>query len=209
MTRPQVTYLDKYVTNILSTNVYTMETETKQDGKTIPVTVFQNGSNHEVDVTLTSYLTQNMDIPAAFANLGKLRIIVKDKKMYIAWTGGYCEMSESEEFADTLGDMTNDQDLGTLSQIVENSLEYCGITYGAGYVCESYKNTEDNTQYNFYFSSTDGYMGIVRWDIVNLTTGQTEQQMVIRLYDKITDNEAFNVSGKKYSLEEVEKLFGN
>ena len=87
------------------------------------------------------------------------------------------------------------------------ALEYGGLTYGAGYVCETYVNNEEHMQYNFYFSKVDNYEGLVRWDRVDLNTKQTDTQIVMRLMKGVNNGNAFTPTGVKMSMEEVEKMF--
>ncbi len=209
VSRPQVTLLDKYVTDVIKTDVYTIEMEMKENGALIPFTIYEDGNNTAAETTLTRSALQNTEIPNAFADLGKVRFIIKDKKSadpkaYVAWTGGYYELND----ADLAQAILDENSSGALLQHADEGLEYCGISAGYGYACETYKDAEKNMQYNFYFSKTSDYEGIIRMEVVNLSTGATEQQIVIRVYPGVTNSNAFAVSGKKYTDADIEKLFG-
>ena len=84
-----------------------------------------------------------------------------------------------------------------------DGLEYYGFVSRAGYVCESYRDPEENLGYCFYFTSE----GITRWEIVDLETNQVVETMNISITPGIADKNAFALSGKKYTMEEFEKMF--
>ncbi len=212
--RPQVTLLDKYVTDVIKTGVYTMEMEMKEDGMSVPFTIYEDGNNTAVETSVTQYVMQNVsEVPKALANLGKVRFIIKDKKssnakVYTAWTGGYYELDGLEEVSGMVQEMQDENGFGLLLQHADEGLEYCGTSSGTGYVCEIYKDSEKNMQYNFYFAKTSGYEGIISMDVVNLSTSATEQHIVMRIYPGVTNSSAFKVSGKKYTDADIEKMFG-
>jgi hypothetical protein len=213
-TRPQVTYLDKYVTDIFKSGNFTLEMEQKEEGKTMPITLYENDDNLAVEVTLTNLMMQDLELPAALSGIGKVRFIVTGKrsaqpKAYIAWTGGYMEMENVDEITDMIREMQSEQDMNVLSQMMQADLEYVGSSSSVGYICESYKNTEQNVQINFYFAKTENYEGVVRWDQVDLTTGTTLTQTVMRLTRGVTNAKAFRTEGKKMSMEEFENMFNN
>ena len=66
-------------------------------------------------------------------------------------------------------------------------------------------------QYDFYFSDAreqEGYYGIVKWVRVDLSTGQTDTEIVMRLSQGVKSSKAFKVEGKKTSMEDFENMFG-
>ena len=75
----------------------------------------------------------------------------------------------------------------------------------SGYVMEMYKSSEENLLYCFYFDA----QGLVRMDVIDLATRQVTETVLIRLTAGVTDKNAFKVSGKKYSVEELENLFSS
>lgn len=204
--RPQVTYLDKYVVDILAGNSYTAKTEMKADGMAVPVTYYANGNNMAVKMRVSSMLASEINMPGLMG-LDEVRIITKgtgaDTHIYLAWTGGYMEVEGEglDEVKEMMGEMQANQDIRALLQT--DRLEYCGIVSGVGYVCESYRIPEDNLGYCFYFTSE----GITRWEVVDLETNQVVETMNISLKSGVSDSKAFTVSGKKYTMEEFEKMF--
>ena len=114
---------------------------------------------------------------------------------------------EMEDVAEA-ADMLKEAGGGDIRQQLQiDRLQYCGVSFGLGYVCESYTLPEENLQYNFYFTQTTGYTGIVRWDMVDLINSQNNTSIITRLYDQITNKDAFKVSGKKMDPSELEGLF--
>ncbi len=212
--RPQVTLLDKYVIDIFKSGAFTLEMEMKQEGKTMPITLYEDEDNLAVEMTLTSLVMQDLELPAAFSGIGKVRFVITGKRSsnpraYIMWPGSYMEMEDAGEVADMIREMQSEGDVNVLSQLTEDGLEYCGRTTGIGYVCESYINPDENMQYNFYFAQTpEGYEGVVRWDRVDLSTGQTDTEIVMRLSQGVKSSKAFKVEGKKTSMEDFENMFG-
>lgn len=212
--RPQVTLLDKYVIDIFKSGSFTLEMEMKQEGKTMPITLYEDEDNLAVEMTLTSLVMQDLELPAAFSGIGKVRFVITGKRSsnpraYIMWPGSYMEMEDAGEVADMIREMQSEGDVNVLSQLTEDGLEYCGRTTGIGYVCESYINPDENMQYNFYFAQTpEGYEGVVRWDRVDLSTGQTDTEIVMRLSQGVKSSKAFKVEGKKTSMEDFENMFG-
>ena len=212
--RPQVTLLDKYVIDIFKSGAFTLEMEMKQEGKTMPITLYEDEDNLAVEMTLTSLVMQDLELPAAFSGIGKVRFVITGKRSsnpraYIMWPGSYMEMEDAGEVADMIREMQSEGDVNVLSQLTEDGLEYCGRTTGIGYVCESYINPDENMQYNFFFAQTpEGYEGVVRWDRVDLSTGQTDTEIVMRLSQGVKSSKAFKVEGKKTSMEDFENMFG-
>lgn len=212
--RPQVTLLDKYVIDIFKSGAFTLEMEMKQEGKTMPITLYEDEDNLAVEMTLTSLVMQDLELPAAFSGIGKVRFVITGKRSsnpraYIMWPGSYMEMEDAGAVADMIREMQSEGDVNVLSQLTEDGLEYCGRTTGIGYVCESYINPDENMQYNFYFAQTpEGYEGVVRWDRVDLSTGQTDTEIVMRLSQGVKSSKAFKVEGKKTSMEDFENMFG-
>ncbi len=212
--RPQVTLLDKYVIDVFKSGSFTLEMEMKQEGKTMPITLYEDEDNLAVEMTLTSLVMQDLELPAAFSGIGKVRFVITGKRSsnpraYIMWPGSYMEMEDAGEVADMIREMQSEGDVNVLSQLTEDGLEYCGRTTGIGYVCESYINPDENMQYNFYFAQTpEGYEGVVRWDRVDLSTGQTDTEIVMRLSQGVKSSKAFKVEGKKTSMEDFENMFG-
>ncbi len=210
MPRPPVTYLDRYVVDILESGSYTVQMEMKEEEMPMQITMYVDGDDRSMEFPVGGLMAQGMGLPASLSNIGKLRIIVKDidtnPKAYVAWTGGYMEMEDIQDAAEMLKEAGGGQDLRRQLQI--DRLQYCGKTTGIGSVCETYVLPEENLEYNFYFTQTTDYEGLVRWDVIDLSTKQVSAQMVMRLTKGVADKKVFAVSGKKYSPEDFEGLFG-
>ena len=208
MPRPQVTYLDRYVVDILQSGTYTVQMEMKDGDMPVQVTMYVKGNDRSMEIPIGGMMAQQIGLPASFGKAGKVRVIVKNidsnPKAYVTFPSGYMEMEDMENAAD----MIKEAGGGDIRQQLQiDRLQYCGDSVGMGYVCETYLLPEENLQYNFYFSETTGYSGLVRWDVVDLNTKEVSAKMVMRLYDKVTDSSAFTVSGKKMDPSELEALF--
>ena len=209
---PQITNLDRYVIQRLNSGRYTAKMDIKMDGMTMPITYYTDGNNTATEMVMSDVLASQMDVP--LLKIGKIRLVTKglntsSPKAYITWPGSYYEIDggSMEDFADAMQDARSAQDIGKILQV--DNLGYLGKTTGVGYVCESYKIPGEDIAYSFYFTDVDseGYEGLVRWEVINLQTGKVEQTMGIRLYDSVPKN-AFDVTGQKQTLEDMEKLFG-
>lgn len=194
--RPQVTYVDKYVLNILAGNSFTLRMEVKEDGVTIPVTSYKDGDNYANKVRLSNLI--GADLPG-FGGADEVRTVVKDGKCYVVWAGGYVQL-EGEGFGDIVGSL-DQMDVNEMFRT--DGLEYCGVVSGVGYICENYRDPEENLGYSFYFNSK----GIFRWEVIDLETNQVVETMNISITPGVADKNAFALSGKKYTMEEFEKMF--
>ena len=206
--RPQVTYLEKYVVDILQSGEYTVRMETNDGDMPVQVTMYFKDDDRAMEMPLGGMMLQNLGLPASLGNIGKVRVIVKDidanPKGYVVFPAGYIEMEDIQDAAD----MIKEAGGGDIRQIMQiDRLQYCCNSFGVGYVCETYLLPEENLQYNFYFTQTADYNGLVRWDVVDLNTKEVSAKMVMRLYDKVTDSSAFTVSGRKMDPSELEGLF--
>ncbi|MGN0636491.1 MAG: hypothetical protein ACI4I5_09750 [Acutalibacteraceae bacterium] len=194
--RPQVTYLDKYVVDVLAGSSYTLQVEMKAEGKAVPFTNYKDGSNSATKVRLSALA--GADIPK-LGGLDEVRVVIKDSKLYIAWAGGYVQMVD-QDMEDVLNSM---KDMDIREMLRTDALEYVGAVSGTGYVCESYRIPEENLGYSFYFTSN----GISRVEVVDLETRQVVETMSISLKAGVSDKNAFTLSGKKYTMEEFEQMF--
>lgn len=207
---PQVTYLDKYMVDILESGTYTAQMETKSDEMPMQVTMYVKGNDRAMEIPISSKVAQSIGLPSSLSGVGKVRIIIKnvdmDPKAYVTFSNvGWMEIENVEDATNLFEEAVGGQTLPF--QLQFDSLQYCGQTAGIGYVCETYQLPEENLQYNFYFTQTTGYTGIVRWDMVDLINSQNNASMNMRLFDKVTDSKAFTVSGKKMDPSELEGLF--
>ena len=221
--RPNVTYLDKYVKNILNSGSYTLQAEIKGDGMAVPFTRYINADNRATKFVIGDALSEELNgtnsFIAFFAKQGEIRIIrtgvnSSNPRMYICWPGvpgGYCEITEaalSSELAgdgsqaDDISDLFSDQDF--ISEIPWDALEYTGVTMYPGYCVESYK-TANGALYRFYFDS----QGIAKMEVIDPDTEQREMEIPMKLTSGVTDKKAFKPSGKEMDIEEFKKLLEN
>lgn len=192
--RPQVTYLDKYVLNILEGDQYTLEMETIRDGKPLHLTSYKDGNNSAAKIRLSDILGSNLP---SVGGLDEIRIVTRGTEMFIAWTGGYLRIDEdtAKEMIPAQGDLSSAFD--------KQALEYYGVVSGTGYVCECYFDTEHQQLSYIYFTSN----GITRWEIVDPETKEIIETMSLSLNPVVTDSRVFMLSGREYTLEEFENLF--
>ena len=221
---PQVTYLDRYVRDYLKTGVYTIDMEVKGEGSTVPFTIYSDRNNLEYNTSMIALVLQNNENMAKYANLfkniGKMRFILKDKnsskpKAMIAVTGAYVELEDGGEIASLFNGTDSEfgEESFSLSKFLNTlygSLQYCGATTTNGLVCETYlyDDGSDEMLYNFYFTKTNKYEGIVRWTITNLETDEISQDTNIRVYSSVTSPLAFTPVGVKLSEEQFKERFG-
>lgn len=112
------------------------------------------------------------------------------------------EGAEIEEFREIFNDAQGSQDVSSMLQF--DRLKYCGLKNHNTYVTETYIDEEDGATYIFYFNNT----GLAQWEIYDKDTGEKMETVVINLKPG-ADADFFKYSGKKYSMEEMEKLFGD
>ena len=209
MPRPNVTYLDKFVINVLQSGSYTMQTELKADGYAMPMTTYSNADNFAIKMSMGSAMADMMGAPDVFGKLGDIRLITtnmnSNPRMYLAWSGGYTELEG--EGVDEMKEMFMDaeSERSMLSTMQFDALVYCGYETHQGYIVETYKLPEENLMYCFYFDS----QGLAKWEIIDMSTNQVTETITVKLTAGVTDKNAFKVSGKKYTMEEMENLFGS
>ena len=194
--RPQVTYLDKYVVDILAGSSYTLQAEMNAEDTTFPFTQYKDGDNSATKVRLSSLV--GADMPS-LGGLDEVRVVIKDSKLYIAWATGYVQM-EGQDMEDVINSM---KDMDVHEMFRTGELQYAGVISGTGYVCESYHIPEENLGYNFYFTSN----GLTRMEVVDLETRQVTETMSMSLKAGVSDKNVFTLSGREYTMEEFEKMF--
>ena len=209
MPRPQVTYLDRYVIDILESGSYTAVMQMNMDGTMMQATTYVDGDDFASEIPVGSMMMQEMGIPAS-VGVGNIRMILKDMdsnpKAYVALPSGYLELEDLQEAGEMLKEAGGIQNLRNQMQI--DRLQYAGKTTGVGFVCESYIVPEENTRYNFYFAQTpEGYTGLIRWDIIDTETKETLEEVNLRLTTGVKNQKVFTVSGKKLDPAELEKMF--
>lgn len=216
VTRPQVTYMDRYVKKILDGGVYTLEAEIKGEGVSLPYTTYTNGTDIAQEMSITNLLAQEADLPLGLSKIGKVRTVVKNANssnpkayLVIPALGGYVDLGEDSDIQEEFGSM---QGMGADSYLEDmlmlDRLEYYGMTSGVGYVCETYLIPGEDAAISFYFTDTGSYQGVVKCEMIDTQTNQVVMTMEMRLYDRVTNKNAFNVSGKKISLSELKGKLG-
>lgn len=204
---------------------------------TVPVTVYSDKNNSEINCSVSAIASQANgtdyeDIPEFVKSIGKIRYIVKNKnssnpKRYIALPTNYVELKEGDlaEFfgvEDTDGFEEavfgeNGFSMDKLREMVNRSLKYCGAKTTGGIVCETYETARSTTeegeevgpqQFNFYFTKTADYEGLVRVDVVDLDSETEVYRLVVRLYNEVTSPLAFTTIGKAISMDDLLKEFG-
>lgn len=211
--RPNVTYLDKYVLDVLRSGSYTMQMEMKADGRAVPVTYYVNADNTAVKTNMGQSFAEMMELPVSLGKLGDVRFIMKnmstDPKIYIASSLGYYEFEgdEMESIKETFKeiDLTDQMQF---AMVGGDNMEYCGFETHPGYIVEIYKIPETNEMYCFYF---DGE-GLDKWEVIDMSTNQLVSTTTIKLTSGVSDKNAFKVSGKKLTDEDlsnvIEKMAG-
>ena len=208
--RPNVTYLDKFVINVLQSGSYTMQTEMKADGYAMPMTTYSNADNYEVKMGFGSAMAEMMGMPAAFGKSGEGRLIATNMNssnphIYLCWPGSYVELEgEGVDEAKQMF-MDSESERSMLSSMQFDAMVYCGFRTYQGYIVETYKMPEDNLMYNFYFDS----QGLAKWEIIDMSTDQVTENITIKLTAGVTDKNAFKPSGNRISMDEFEKMFGS
>ncbi|MBQ3150065.1 MAG: hypothetical protein IJB86_02335 [Clostridia bacterium] len=187
--RPNVTYYDKFVTDVLASGNYTMTMQTTQEGTTVSFTLFRDGEKTAYKGE-TNY--NGIAMSFRFFQDGDTGYIV------LPFIKSYFRQETAEGFSDGFNDALDD-----VNDIISmNNLQYCGVRSGTGYVCEMYKDTENNIGYNYYFSSE----GLTKIEAVDMASGEKNTQ-TCALKAGVEDNGVFKKpSGyKEVNAEELEQ----
>ncbi len=153
--RPEVTYYDKYVTDVLASKNYTLTTQMVENGDGVTLIVYSKGDQRAFKGVF-SY--EGMAISFRyFKKDGKAYMVIPSMMSYIEDS----DMGEAmEEFDSAVAD--------AYELISNEELVYCGLSTGVGYVCEMYKNEEQGVGFNYYFNSE----GLLRIETVVLSSGE-------------------------------------
>ena len=230
---PQVTYLDKYVRDILKTGKYTLRMDVQaEDGVTVPVTIYSDQNNYEIKMSVASVALQNagFDSIANFLkNVGTLRYIVTDKnsqtpKRYIATDAAYVELEKGGELSETFGtEMVFGKEnvsLDMLVTLLQQNMKYVSSMTTSGIMVEVYETegvkSENGVetgpqQLKFYFTKAGGYEGLVRIRIIDKDTNES-QILVVRLNNEVQKDgltTPFKPSGVKKTEKELLEMFEN
>ena len=185
--RPEVTYYEKYVEDVIQSKNYTMAVQMDEEGQSVTLEVFSNGSQKAYKGT-AKYNGTTMSF-RFFEKNGKAYVVLPTFLMYFEEDG-------SSGFTDGF-----DEAMLDAYRIVDNpNMTYCGVSSGVGYVCEMYKDTEMNVGYNFYFSSK----GLTKVETVDLSTGERISN-TFSLTTGVKDKSVFEIP-KGYTKTDIENL---
>ncbi len=189
--RPQVTYYDKYVTDVLASKNYTLTTQMIENGEGITLIVYSDGDKKAYKGVL-SYNEMAISF-RYFRKDGKAYMVIPSMMSYIE----DADMGEAmEEFDNAV--------VEAYDIISTEDLVYCGLSTGVGYVCEMYKNEEQGVGYNYYFNSE----GLIRVETVILATGERSTSY-FSLKSGIEEKGVFSIPAgyKKTDFEGLENGF--
>lgn len=143
VTRPAVTYFDKYVKSVLNSGNYTATVNGTFRGHSATVNIYKNGG--------TAYKITSKSFPVFryFYSGGNVYIIVPADRSYAV-----------VDVADTVVGMLESIVASESVAMTADGMTYCGLKSGVGYICETYK-ASDGTVYRYYFN--DG--GLTRIDV--------------------------------------------
>lgn len=187
ITKPDVTYLEKYVINVIKSGKYTVKMLMKEGSDTVNLTRYVDGNNSSSEFVVTS---SGLKFTAKY--------IIKNNKHYVIVPlfAKYAEISEND--IDNFLDYNVDDLLILNSMFGEmDSWDYLGITRITGMNIESYKDSSGRT-WKFYFNSG----GLQK--VESVSDGYTETYNIV-IESGVTSSEAFVIpSGyKKVSLEDL------
>ena len=219
--RPNVTYLDKYVIDVLNSGSYTCEGERKIEGYSFPTTTYCTTDKFAVKATLGSAIAEalkdeGVNVGALLKNAGEIKMVVtgidtSSPRSYLCVGDGYYEFDESNSDQNTdeaVELLTGGEFNLLLGDIPFDALEYTGINSYTGYAIETYKQAEENLLYRFYFDS----QGLAKIEKIDMSTSQVMEVITVKLSSGVKDKNAFKVEGKKKSLDdlqnEIEKYGG-
>ena len=228
---PQVTYLDKYVRDILKTGTYTLRMDVQaEDGVTVPVTIYSDANNSEIKMSVASVAMQGAgyeSVASFMKNVGTLRYIVTNKnsqapKRYIATDAAYVELEKGGELSEVFGgEMVFGEEnvsLDMLVTLLQQNMKYVSSMTTSGIMVEVYETegvkSENGVetgpqQIKFYFTKVDGYVGLVRIRIIDKDTNES-QVLVVRLYNDVQKDgltTPFKPSGVKKTEKELLEMF--
>jgi hypothetical protein len=227
----QVTYLDKYVRDILKTGTYTLRMDVQaEDGVTVPVTIYSDANNSEIKMSVASVAMQGAgyeNVASFMKNVGTLRYIVTNKnsqapKRYIATDAAYVELEKGGELSEAFGgEMVFGEEnvsLDMLVTLLQQNMKYVSSMTTSGIMVEVYETegvkSENGVetgpqQLKFYFTKADGYEGLVRIRIIDKDTNES-QVLVVRLYNGVQKDgltTPFKPSGVKKTEKELLEMF--
>lgn len=185
--KPSVTYLDKYVINVINSGKYTIKMLMKNDESTTAFTHYVDGENTSTVLVVT-------DKGVKFT----AKLINKNDKHYIVVPlfAKYAEVTN-----DDIGSIV-DEDLSDVSIIKGlfkemDKWEYRGITSITGMNIESYKDSNGTIQ-KFYFNSS----GLQK--VESVSNGNTETMNIV-IESGVSSDQAFVIpSGyKKTNFDDI------
>ena len=209
---PEVRYLQKFVIDVLESGEYTLHMGLGEGAETIPLDCWRSGADMTYEMTVSDLLSRVSDEDSAIlqklGSAAKVRLILQgigtqeEKVFLVLQPIGYIDMSEltQEELEFDLEDVLHSDVL----QIGFGRLEFIRSENGNGYVLETYKDTEDEVLYSFYFTSR----GLSAVETYDADTGERISRVELTLSIGVNDKSVFTPSGAKLSIADVERLFG-
>jgi len=187
VTKPEVTYYQKYVEDVIQSKNYTMKVQMDEAGQSVTLEVFSNGDQKAYKGT-AKYSGTTMSF-RFFEKNGKAYVVLPSFLIYFEEDGS---SGFTEGFDEAMLDAYS---------IVDNpDLVYCGVKSGVGYICEMYKDTVQNVGYNFYFSSK----GLTKVETVDLSSGERISN-TFSLTTGVEDKKVFEIP-KGYTKTDIENL---
>ena len=207
------TYLEKYVLDKIKGGVYTLDFEYNskdmEDMANVPMSFYKNSSEGKVafKAHIGEAAAQKLGLPAALGKIVDIRIVGTDLStdhphIYFAWPGGYCEISD-EDFTQS-ADMLKEYDLvqAIFSSLLQPGIEYRGFKNFGSYVTETFVDPENKIMTVLYYD----YTGIAKVELIDMKTNEVQTSYTMELRESVPAG-VFQLSGKKYSQEEMRKLF--
>ena len=191
--RPNVTYLDKYLVEILDTHSYTMQMQFVRNGYRVPITICEDGDRMAFSFNLLSASGTSYN---PITTLGNVRLITLDRstepKTYIALKTGYARI-------DTEDGLSQTEEMISWSALpLFDTLEYVGLQSYAGYSVESWRDADAQQLYRFYFDSS----GLVRMDVISEAAARLTETVLMQVTPGLDDPDIFALKGIEYPYEE-------
>ena len=208
------TFLQKFVLDKINSGSYTLNFEYSsketEDMANVPMSFYKNSKEDKVafKAHVGEAAAQKLGMPAALGKVVDIRIVGTDissnPHIYFAWPGGYCEISD-EDFTQS-ADMLKEYDLvqTIFSALLQPGIEYHGYQNHGSYVDETFVDPENKIKTVLYY---DG-QGIAKVELIDMNTNVVQTTYKTELKESVP-SDAFKLSGKKYTEDEMMNLFGN
>ncbi len=208
---PSVLYVQKYVSDILASNNYTLKIEATDGAKTLPLTCYRSGADMTYEMTVSDLLANMTETDYPFlSSLGSnttIRVILKgvgtsEETVYLSTSIGYVELNDfsAAEMGLDVEDVLN----GNLLEIGLDTLTFVRSEGRDGVWSESFINAEGDTLYVFYFTSR----GLCNVQTIDPVTMEVLSDVRVSLMSGVANSNVFTPSGRRLEIEEIERLFG-